>query len=405
MASLTGSGRRGGLLLPILCTFAALVALYFVVRTAAVELAPAWAAGLPPVGDMDELREEARLASHPEFKVKPELLDLARQAAPDEPLHFLPFYVFARAAESERDLPRAIALLEEARRRRATWLPIRLLLVASYVRQSRPREVVREIDYALRMSEQARIVFLPELVKLLRYPEGRRYVVEMLASDPPWEEDFFTVARDRKVPPEVASELLRMATARGGDTREEQRLYVSSLVAAGRADVARGRWLETLSPDQRQQSRFLHNGDFRSSAPVASFGWEFAAVDVGRADIIAGGDQSLLRAQYYGGSPATLAIQQIALPPGRYRFQVTGRAATGLGAAQMAWVIDCQSNGAKLIKLSGGGLQQQEKTIAADFTVPAGRCPAQRIYLVGEPGDVAARTEAEFRKVEILDAR
>ncbi len=403
--SLTGPEGRRGRLVSIICTFAALVALYFVLRTAALAVAPAWAASLPPVNPVRELREEARLAAHPEFKVSPQLVQLATSAAPAEPLGYLPFYVSARAAEGAGDLARATSLLEEARRRRPTWLPIRLLLVSNYVRQNRHQEVVRNIDYVLRMNEQARIVLLPELVKLLRYPEGRRYIDAMLASNPPWEKDFFFIARERKVPPQIAAELLRLAQARGGDTTEEQRLYVNSLIQAGQADVARSRWLESLPADQRERSRFLHNGDFRSSGPPGEFGWEFAAVDVGRADVLAGGEQSLLRAQYYGGSLAVLAKQQIALAPGRYRIQVTGRIASGSGAAQMSWRVSCHPDGPNLVTVAAGALEPQDKTIAAEFSVPAGRCSAQRLQLVGEPGDVSAPVEAEFRRIELTNVR
>lgn len=395
----------GGVGLSVLCTVAVLIALYFVVRAGAQAIAPAWAAGLAPRNEVRELREQARSAAHPEFKVPPQLLELAVSASSAEPLGHLPFYVAARDAEAKGGLPRATALLEEARRRRPTWLPIRLLLVASYARQNRFEGVVREIDYVLRMNEQARIVFLPELVKLLRFSEGRRYVDAMLASNPPWEKDFFAVARDRKVAPEVAAELLRLARARGGDTTEESRLYVASLVAAGRADVARERWLEALPPDQREQSRLLYDGNFSSGGPAGEFGWEFAAVDVGRADIVAGGGQAFLRAQYYGGSPATLAKQQIALAPGRYQLQVTGRTPSGSGAAQLAWVISCSPEGPNLLRVSGGALEQGEKTVAAAFSVPPGRCSAQRLQLLGEPGDVSAPVEAEFRSVAIGHVR
>jgi hypothetical protein len=49
-------------------------------------------------------------------------------------------------------------------------------------------------------------------------------------------------------------------------------------------------------------------------------------------------------------------------------------------------------------------LGEQDKTIEAAFAVPVG-CRAQSVRLIGEPGDMSSPVEAEFAKVEIINAR
>jgi hypothetical protein len=263
--------------------------------------------------------------------------------------------------------------------------------------------MAREIDYILRMNEQARMVMLPELVKLLFHQDSRQYLAGMLALNPPWKADFFNVARDRRVPPAIVEDLIRLVRAQGGDTAQEEKLLVASLISNGRANEARARWLLTLPPAQREPSRFLYNGNFQSG-PAGEFGWTVASVDVGRADLIPAGQQSRLRALYDGGSNAVLARQTIALAPGRYRLRVSGRLASESGSSQLMWVLLCNAEGPSLLRMPVNGLGAEDKTIEAAFSVPAS-CSAQSLRLIGEPGDMSSPVEAEFTRIEITNAR
>jgi hypothetical protein len=197
--------------------------------------------------------------------------------------------------------------------------------------------------------------------------------------------------------------MLRLARAQRRDASQEEQLLVASYISAGRADQARERWLLTLPSAQREASRFLHNGDFKGG-PAGEFGWTVAALGVGRADLIAAGEQSRMRALYDGGSNAELARQLIALPPGRYRLRVTGRLASAAGAEQLMWVILCNPDGPRLVRMPVTGLGEQDKTIEAAFSVPA-NCRAQSVRLIGEPGDMSSPVEAEFARIEIINAR
>jgi hypothetical protein len=402
-AAAKGAASGGPRLTSILVTVAAPLLLYLILRSALAGLPTRQAILLPPVSEAGTLRRQARDVANPEYKVDQPTLGLVNPAAAAEPLAFEPFFVAARAAEQAKDLPRELALLEEARRRRATWLPIRLLLVRAYFNVGRRGDMAKEIDYILRMNEQARMIMLPELVKLLRYGDTRNYVAGMLAVNPPWKADFFNTARDRRVPPEIVEELLRLAKAQGSDTAQEEQLLVTSLISAGRANEARARWLLTLPPAQREPSRFLYNGDFRSG-PAGEFGWTVTALGVGRADLIAAGEQSRMRALYDGGSNAELARQLVALSPGRYRLRVTGRLTSAAGAGQLMWAIRCHPDGPDLLRMPVAPLGEQDRTIEAAFSVAAG-CLAQSVRLIGEPGDMSSPVEAEFARIEISNAR
>jgi hypothetical protein len=175
-AAATGAARSRWRPISILFTLAAPLLLYVIVRTALAGLPSRQAILLPPENEAATLRRAARDVANPKFVVDQSILALVNPAARSDPLTFEPFFIAARAAEQAGDRPRSLALLEEARRRRPTWLPIRLLLVSAYFNSGRRGDMAKEIDYILRMNEQARIVMLPELVKLLRFADGREYI-------------------------------------------------------------------------------------------------------------------------------------------------------------------------------------------------------------------------------------
>ncbi|HZG47201.1 MAG TPA: hypothetical protein VEZ41_13200 [Allosphingosinicella sp.] len=397
---------RRGWLTTILCVLAAPIALFLVFRTAVDVSAPALAASVPAVSPSSQLRQRARNVAHPDYKVDAATLELAREAAAAEPLHFLPYFIAARAAQQSGDDVRAVQLMEEARRRNTTWVPIRLYLVAYYGSVGRVPDMIREMDFTLQVNEAARFALLPEMVKLLGRSDGRAYVAQLLASDPPWKRDFFAIARDRKIAPAAALELLQRAARRGGDTSAEEQLYVSALVSAGQADVARERWVATLPEAERAANRFIFNGDFARPPAASEFGWKTHSLDVGRADIVeVDAGKRRLRVQYHGGRTAVLAEQQLALRPGSYGLRVTGRSTSNTSAAQFFWTVSCYPEGPELHRMPIQGLGAQDKNIAGRFTVPGGSCRSQTIRLVAEPGELSSPTDAEFAEVRIDGAR
>ncbi len=400
-----GASSKGGRLTSITCAIASPFVLYLVAHVAAG--GNSLAVSLPPANHDLAIRQVAiAAAKDPKTKIDQPGIDLARRAALAAPLAYAPFFVSGLAAEQRGDRDRALVLMEKARQRRPEWLPIRYQLIALYFRSDRLVDLGREIDYVLRIDERARMTLLPELVKLLKIPDGRRYVATILARNPPWKDDFYTVAGAQGLAPADALDLLRLAATHSRDVSKEEGLYVSSLLTAGRSDLARARWLASLPQAEQAQHRLLFNGNFRSALPGGAFGWTLHSLDVGRADIVAAGDgRSVLRAQYFGGTSAVLAEQRIALAPGRYRLQVTGRDGGSAPAGQMAWSIGCSSGGPELRRLPVSGLTTQGGTTALNFTVPGGNCLGQTLRLAATPGDMASSTEAEFSSIEISNDR
>lgn len=405
--------QQGGLdankpsrIMALAVTFAAVVALYFVVRTAATTLSPGAAAALPPADASGLFKGLLYAASDPRRRVTPEVVALSRRAALSSPLAYEPFFIQARAEEQAGRLENAIRLMEEARRRRSSFILTRIQLVAYYQQARRYPELLAEIDYVLRKSEQAKQFILPELVKLMTDHQGRVALAAMLGRNPAWRSDFFDVARQQPGTAADALALLDLARSRGRgpNIALERSLYLHRLVESGDYAGARSIWLESIPQEERARNALLFNGDFRPVSADRPFAWTFHQEPQGRAErVTAGTSTPYLDIVYYGGSNAILAEQVLALPPGRYRLSQLARSDEDIRSGRIFWSLSCIADDREVGRLPAAGLGREYRPSRSDFIVPAG-CSGQRLRLLAEPGDIAAELHIQLMRLELARA-
>ena len=395
-----------GRIAALAATLAAPAALYFIVRTAAVSLQPAAAAALPPAEYSGVARALVPLAMNPRQRMPAEAVAMAIESARTSPLSFEPFLIAAKQEEQAGRLDRAIALAEEARRRRPTYMATRLQLLAYYQSAGRFEDMLGELDFALRRSPEARAQLLPIIAALIRQPDARPALAAVLARNPQWRGDLMEVARTQPIAAAEALSLYEMVRARrANDAGPERTLYVERLLAAGEVARARSVWAASLSPEERSRQALLYDGAFRSPTGQGPFGWSFLQSAQGRAEIAsAGTDGAYVDVAYFGGSNALLGEQTLALPPGRYRFAVQARAPEPIRSGDIFWSIRCLPQGPQIVRLPLTGLRPENRTLAASFTVPGSGCSGQRLQLAAEPGDIAAAVTLQIARVEIARA-
>lgn len=357
---------------------------------------------LPPADPLLAVRRTMFEAVVPTRRVRDDELAAAAAALRHAPLAYEPFYVAGRHADQQGDIARATRLMEEVRRRRASFVPARLQLAAYYGQDSRFREMFAEIDVALRLNAQVRDTLLAEMTRLIAMPEGRRELAAALARNPAWRRDFFNAAHSRAFAPADALDLFNQVRARRPDFTPsfEYRLYLESLVRTGQVARARALWLNTLAPAHRAGSALLFDGDFSGERALPPFGWVLAATEQGRAEIARDG-RPHLQVDYFGGSNEVLAEQILALRPGRYQLEFAARSDEGVSGANLSWVVACFPSGANLVRGDIANLGQDYRRRAISFSVPAGECNGQVLRLVGEPGDVSVPVTLQIASVGI----
>lgn len=396
--------KNRGRVAAILVTLAAPALAYLVVRAAAIGLLPMTAATLPPSDNSRLLRPLVLASAVPQHRLDSQTLNISRQAATSSPLAFEPFFLAAKAAEQQGRLEQAVRLMEEAKRRRPSFLMTRLQLVAYYGQSSRFDELLAEMNFVLRMSGEARRLILPELLKLIRIPAGRQALATVLADNPEWRADFFGAAQSGSFRPQDTLALLNLVRAqrRGANVDLERGLYLQSLMSAGQFTRAKELWLEALPPAERARHRLLFDGSFAALRAGPPFAWTLHDLDVGRAEMIAvSGEPSYLDVHYFGGRNVLLAEQVLALTPGRYTLAVNGRSDDAERTGRLYWAVSCLPDGPELGKLGLSGLQPQDTRRGIGFTVPARGCVGQRLWLGAEAGDVSLTVNARLSSVEV----
>lgn len=356
---------------------------------------------LPPADPLLAAHRAVYESILPNARVRDREVALARAAALHAPLAFEPFFLAARAAEQRGNLQGAIALMEEVRRRRASFVPGRLQLAIYYGMANRFSDMFSEMDVALRLNTDVRQAIILELTRLLAVADARNALAMALARDPEWREDFFRAALTREIDPDDAYALL--ATIRQRSPRAnramEWRLYLTALVRAGQVARARQLWLNGLPADVRGRSALLFDGGFGGARTMPLFGWQLRQTEAGRAEIVRG-ERPHLEVNYFGGSNEILAEQVIALPPARYRLSFGARSDEGVADAELYWVINCYPGEAILVRAPIAQLSGSWQRRSAAFEVPAG-CTGQRLRLIAEPGDIAVPIMFQVASVEI----
>jgi tetratricopeptide (TPR) repeat protein len=381
-----------------LVTLAALGVLFLSARYAAE------AAGrLPPPMSQLEMKLGLVNAMRPDHRITPAELAAARRAAAAAPLAYEPFYIAARAEEQARHLPQATRLMEEARRRRASYPATRLSLMGYYGLAGRYDEAIAEADVSMRLSSEAQRAILPVLAGMLPYQEARPPLARILAGNPRWRSDFIEIAK-AKARPEDAADLLaqlrRLAPPSG--TAPEASLLVASLMRVQRYDQAHRIWLGLVPPDERARAALVFDADFRGVPAPPPFNWTYGSSAGGRANPAkpGPGESPYMEASYFGGSRAVLAEQSLVLAPGRYRLSVRGKADRRELSGELFWQLTCLPAKNEIGRLPLASFTEQYRVYRTEFAVPAG-CAAQTLALVGEPGDLAQPINAELAQLKV----
>lgn len=403
-----GSGHRLRAPRLILLAVLALLAVALVIRTAAVGVQPLAASVLPPRDHGAALRMGIRAFAAPGAAVPPVAVDAARQVAVSSPLAFEPFFVMAQVAAQQGRRDEALALMQETLKRRPNYLLTRLHLAMLHGQANQGIQAFQHLNFLLRYASGAHHLVLPELAKALSDEESRREIARLLAAEPAWRGDFLRTAQNAGVRPDHALGLLQ--TVRGfkgadADLGPERNLYLHSLVQAGAFAQARSLWLEGRGRGDPPADAYLTNGRFAAEPQPSLFSWTLHDGSAGRGDIVPGQNGSgELHAQYFGGQNTALAEQLLALSPGRYRLEYTGRMEGGEGRGRIFWLVACRPSQTQAARLEITGLGPQPRRVASTFSVPASGCAGQVLQLVAETGDVAGTVDLRLSDLKVIPA-
>jgi len=155
-----------------------------------------------------------------------------------------------------------------------------------------------------------------------------------------------------------------------------------------------------LSPADGEKVRAIYDGDFRGLPGVEPFNWSFVSNEVAsaerRSDSALPG-HSALDVNFFGSDSAVIATQTLFVQPGAYMFRMIGTAdGGGQFAGKLHWQLTCIPGNATSTLTTIDRFDGRTVTFQHPVDIPQQGCEAQKLSLVGEPGEVSTLIHAQF---------
>jgi hypothetical protein len=298
----------------------------------------------------------------------------------------------ATAAEKRGDARVALALANQALAYNPRARPVRNWLLEDSLKRGDVRSSMAHIDRLLVLAPNLQSQLLPALALLAQEPAALAPIKTMLAPRPNWMPNFVDALVAQQADPALIRRLIEPVATAGP---ESQNLYFTRLIDAGRAQEARSAWGEIVSK-QNQVSTYVYDESFRIKDGLGPFAWRYLAQNNGSHEHVSGGG---LRAFYLPNAPARLAEQTLALPPGRYKLQLSGHVASGDPQATLSWQLRC--NRGPVLATIDLPRSPSPKAVSADVVVSNGNCSTQLLSLQGTPGDSVQTVTGETKRIAV----
>lgn len=254
------------------------------------------------------------------------------------------------------------------------------LLFEAYVKRGDMTAGLRQLDFAMRRSSQARQALLPVLVQGLVDPALRRALVTALERKVSWRGDLLRqLALTPPADDAITAFLRQMPPALMRENRADLYLVAAGLVQNGRLAAAR-----VLAQRLLAARSLVANGGFEQDNSAPPLDWAFqASADFDAVQGAYGGSIDGAQALYVRSrraQDAEVARQILFLSPGPLEISALSGTQRGDRAASVSLAIACVGRRNSVGK-GLGRLQLtakvERRSASARFAVPATGCPAQ----------------------------
>jgi hypothetical protein len=328
--------------------------------------------------------------------VSPPTRDAATAALRRATLSEEPFFLAGVQAIADGDPKRGQRLLEEARRRNPRSRLTRLLLLNSYLRDSKETQAGVELAALGSLIPQAVPALAPELSRMVRDPKTTEPVTKMLAREPGIRDAVLANLARSGVDQSLILKLAGSGPPSPEGT-EWQRLLIGRLVKEGAVGRAYFLWRQFGGLRQPPGPKGVYDPSFQGLRGAPPFNWELANGTDGVAERVPG---PALQVSYYGRNPAMLAGQLLMLAPGRYRLEMVAEGDAKGEASKLFWTVRCLSGAATLVQIPIVDVGSPRR-LSGSFVVPAG-CGTQSLNLEGVPGDVASDEGVTITRLQLI---
>lgn len=315
------------------------------------------------------------------------------------PLDERPFFLTAVERLNAGREAEGIRLLEETRRRNPRMRLARLALLDRYLRAGRLADATTEMTVLARLLPSAGGVLATEFARLAGDPRSSARARQALGSDPPLLGQVLKTMARAGVDPVAVVRFAGAGAPAGLESDGWMRALIDARIARGDYARAYALWSRAYRVAGGPGGRMaIYDGGFRKLPGGPPFGWSVHPDETGSADIGGG----IMTVEYYARRSGELASQLLLLPPGDYRLSYAIEGSGGGDDSGLSWTLACAADETKpFVTTIPPPLAPTRKVHAADFTVPATGCGAQRLKLVGFAPEFAAPASARISRLAI----
>ncbi|MGB8315214.1 MAG: hypothetical protein WCE69_12105 [Aestuariivirga sp.] len=248
-------------------------------------------------------------------------------------------------------------------------------------------QAVRILDRILRTKTGSEESLFPLLRSMTENRDARQHLAKALAGNPPWRSSFM-IDLANNGDTLAASELISLlkSTDVPAQPRELKPLIIR-LLAEASYEKAYYLWLDGLPVQDLKKVGLVFDGGFESHSRSLSFDWTIQKrknVDV---RIVSKGNSqadNALLVDFANSTSQFADVSQILyLAHGSYRFEGDAKAENLQNERGLVWQITCLDPAGHALATTAAQTGTSEwRSFAVDFTVPAARCPMQRLILL-----------------------
>jgi len=301
----------------------------------------------------------------------------------------------ALAADAKGHVATARSLMELAIRSDGRALRPRVWLIDQAIRRRAYGVAVEHLDRLVMANSARRQVTLRAMTAIVRDPASHAPLAKMLATGPNWRQEFLYELNQQGMSPDA---IFRLTAHNSAQTEaiSEQSSLLQSLIKNHEYERAYLAWVNFLPQASLKQIGSIYDPGFADLPGPAPFNWQLISGSDGSAEFRR---PKGLSVSYLGMARATMALQTLLLPPGKYRFSVVASGRDEYN--QLSWTITCTSGGEPVETTRLANLAATRRKYNTTFEIPATGCEAQQLVLWGLPGEFPKPADATIDTVMI----
>ena len=246
------------------------------------------------------------------------------------------------------------------------------------------------------------------IASIAAIPGGQKAVDELLRERPKWayyvlSSQISTMAiKDIPKITQSISEYSNSTQALNEDKHLHE-VFMTKLIQLQAYEQAQDYWKSYLPKPDQAMGDLIYNRTFQNSEALAPFNWQTVNAAKYYSEF---GKEGGLFVSYNDSVARGVVFQIFTLKPGaRYKFSTNAKWNYKSQQGKFVWQIQCLPAIKGIAELSLEAAQPSSENLTMEFRVPTEACEAQRLQLLGRPGQYNKRIWANIDSVSLESVR